>query len=132
MIREARKAALAGLAGFLLLEPNASAQMIDDPFWDDWARYAERIDTLSVASGDARNVNAVTHIINPWPLYARDRRIPANAQRMVGAIDRYQNPKRLGAKAPTLAPVILPGLMGAGGGGESGGAGMGGGYGGGQ
>ena len=76
-------------------------------------RYVERIDTLSVwRSGEARNVNAATQIIDPWPLYARDRRIPANGQRMVGAINRYQNPKLLGAKAPTLAPIITQTLQG--------------------
>jgi hypothetical protein len=47
---------------------------------------------------------------------------------MVGAIDRYQNAKRLGARAPTLAPIITPSLIGGGGedagsGGMSGGGG---------
>ena len=101
----------------------------DDPFWDEFGRYFQRIDTASVVSGDAREVNAVTQIIDPWPPYARNRRIPANGQRMVGAIDRYQNPKKLGAKAPTLAPIITQSLTGSTGGGDSGG---GGGYGGGQ
>jgi hypothetical protein len=45
---------------------------------------------------------------------------------MVGAIDRYQNPKKLGAKAPTLAPIITQSLTG-GTGEDSGSAGMGGG-----
>lgn len=102
----------------------------DDPFWDEIGRYFQRIDGASLVSGDARQVNAVTHIIDPWPRYARNKRIPANGQRMVGAIDRYQNPKLLGAKAPTLAPVIMQTLTGAPGG--EGGATPGAGYGGGQ
>jgi len=115
----------------LVLPSGANALPQDDPFWDEWGRYFQRIDTASVVSGDAREVNAVTQIIDPWPPYARNRRIPANGQRMVGAINRYQNPKLLGAKAPTLAPIISPSLTG-GTSGETGGGTGGGGYGGGQ
>jgi hypothetical protein len=110
----------------LVLPPVGYAGVQDDPFWDEWGRYFQRIDTNSVVSGDAREVNAVTQIIDPWPRYARDRRIPVNGQRMVGAIDRYQNPKKLGAKAPTLAPIITQSLT-SGTGEDSGSAGMGGG-----
>jgi hypothetical protein len=114
-----------------VLPSGANALPQDDPFWDEFGHYFQRIDTASVVSGDAREVNAVTQIIDPWPPYARDKRIPVNAQRMVGAINRYQNPKLLGAKAPTLAPIIMPSLTG-GTSGETGGGGMGGGYGGAQ
>ena len=101
-----------GSAALLIVMASGAAHAGDYPFLDGLMRYVERIDTLSVASGDARNVNAATQIIDPWPLYARDRRIPANGQRMVGAINRYQNPKLLGAKAPTLAPIITQTLQG--------------------
>ena len=113
-----------------VLPSGANALPQDDPFWDEIGRYFQRIDTNSVVSGDAREVNAVTQIIDPWPPYARDKRIPVNAQRMVGAINRYQNPKLLGAKAPTLAPIILATPSGGGGGEGGGGGGMGGGGGG--
>ena len=96
----------------LVVPPAGYAGVQDDPFWDEFGHYFQRIDTVSVVSGDAREVNAVTQIIDPWPPYARDRRIPANGQRMVGAIDRYQNPKKLGARAPTLAPIITQSLTG--------------------
>jgi hypothetical protein len=98
----------------------------DYPFLDELTGYAQRTDTLSVVSGDARNVNAAIQIINPWPVYARDRRIPANGQRMVGAMNRYQNPKLLGAQAPTLSPIITQSLQGSSGG-DQGSSGMGGG-----
>jgi hypothetical protein len=110
-----------------VLPLGANALPQDDPFWDEIGHYFQRIDTNSVVSGDAREVNAVTQIIDPWPPYARDRRIPANGQRMVGAIDRYQNPRKLGAKAPTLAPIILATPSGGGEGGGGGGMGGGGG-----
>ena len=111
----------------VLLPPPGYTGVQDDPFWDEFGHYFQRIDTASIVSGDARDANAATQIIDPWPLYARNRRIPANGQRMVGAIDRYQNPKLLGEKAPTLAPIITQSLTGQSGGGDTGG-----GYGGGQ
>lgn len=117
---------LTGLTVLITLTGCGAAPAGDYPFLDELTQYVQRIDTLSVVSGDARDVNAATQIINPWPLYARDRRIPANGQRMVGAINRYQNPKLLGAQAPTLAPVITQSLQG-GGGADQGSAGMGGG-----
>ena len=117
---------LTGLTAFIFLMAVGAARAgEDDPFWDELTRYAQRINTLSVVSGDARDVNAATQIIDPWPPYARDRRIPANGQRMVGAINRYQNPKLLGAQAPTLSPIITQTLQG-GGGGDQGSSGMGG------
>jgi hypothetical protein len=117
---------LTGLAALTITMAGGAARAGDYPFLDGLTRYVERIDTLSVASGDARDVNAAIQIIDPWPPYARDRRIPANGQRMVGAINRYQNPRLLGAQAPTLAPIITQTLQG-GGAGDQGSAGMGGG-----
>ena len=57
---------------------------------DPAALYFERKDTIVSGAGDARNVNAATHIIDPWPRYVGDRRIPANGQRMTGAVERYR------------------------------------------
>ena len=98
----------------------------DYPFLDELTRYAERIDTLSVTSGDAKDVNAAIQTIDPWPPNSRNRNIPANGQRMVGAVNRYQNPKLLGAQSPTLAPIITQSLSG-GGGADQGSVGIGGG-----
>ena len=127
---KARTTKLTGMLALVIAMGCGNAHAGDDPFWDEWSRYFQRIDPLSVTSGDAKNVNAVTHIIDPWPPYARDRRIPANGRRMVGAINRYQNPKLLGAQSPTLAPIIVQSLTGAGSTPDTGSAGMGGGGGG--
>ena len=54
------------------------------------AQYLERQDTIVSGAGDARNVNAATHIIDPWPPYVGNRRIPGNGQRMAGAVARYR------------------------------------------
>ena len=94
---------LIGLIPLITLWACGAARAGEDyPVWDQFTRYFERIDTATVVSGDAENTNAVTQIIDPWRRYARDRRIPVNGQRLVGAINRYQNPKLLGAKAPIL------------------------------
>ena len=67
----------------------ASSQAIA---WDQdfFGNYLERKDTITSGAGDARDVNAATHIIDPWPRYVGNRRIPANGERAVGAIERYR------------------------------------------
>jgi hypothetical protein len=57
---------------------------------DPAAQYFERKDTIVSGAGDARDVNAATHIIDPWPRYVGNRRIPANGERMTGAVERYR------------------------------------------
>ena len=57
---------------------------------DPAAQYFERKDTIVSGAGDARNVNAATHIIDPWPRYVGNRQIPANGERMTGAVERYR------------------------------------------
>jgi hypothetical protein len=113
----------------ILIACGAARAGDDHPSLDQLTRYLQRIDTASVVSGDAKDANAVTQIIDPWPRYARNRRIPGNGQRLVGAINRYQNPRLLGAQAPTLAPIIMQNLQGGGGGADQGSAGTGAGYG---
>jgi hypothetical protein len=57
---------------------------------DPAAQYFERKDTIVSGAGDARDVNAATHIIDPWPRYVGNRRIPANGDRMARAVKRYR------------------------------------------
>ena len=42
---------------------------------DEMDRYFQRSDTITMSAGDAKQVNAVTHTINPWPRNVGDRRI---------------------------------------------------------
>jgi hypothetical protein len=56
---------------------------------DEVDRYFQRSDTLTMSAGDAKQVNAVTHTINPWPRYVGDRRIASDARRPVSAVARY-------------------------------------------
>ena len=58
---------------------------------DEMDRYFQRSDTITLSAGDAKQANAVTHTINPWPSYVGDRRIVVGAARTGGAIARYRS-----------------------------------------
>ncbi|MBP2427632.1 hypothetical protein JOH48_001584 [Bradyrhizobium elkanii] len=57
---------------------------------DEMDRYFQRSDTITLSAGDAKQVNAVTHTIHPWPKYVGDRRIVAEAAKTRGAVVRYR------------------------------------------
>ena len=104
--------------------------------WDQnpFAMYFQRSDKVTLWEGDAKAVNAATHVIDPWPRYVGNRRIPGNGDRLSRAVERY----RLGSyrqPAPPISPYPAGGYGvgggGAGGGGGFGGGGFGGGLGGG-
>ena len=42
---------------------------------DEIERYAQRTDRITMSAGDAKEVNAVTHMNHPWPPGVGDRRI---------------------------------------------------------
>ena len=58
---------------------------------DEMDRYFQRSDTITLSAGDAKQANAVTHTINPWPSYVGDRRIVVEAAKTGGAIARYRS-----------------------------------------
>jgi len=96
--------------------------------WDQnpFAMYFQRSDKITLWEGDAKAVNTATHVIDPWPRYVGNRRIPGNGDRLSRAVERY----RLGSyrqPAPPLSPYFIGGYGGGGGGGYGGGAGGGGG-----
>ena len=55
---------------------------------DEMDRYFQRSDTITLSAGDAKQANAVTHTINPWPPGVGDRRIITDARRASVAIRR--------------------------------------------
>ena len=57
------------------------------------AQYVARSDTVTLGAGNAKDMNAATHVIDPWPRNVKDRRIKGNGERMVGAVQRYQRPQ---------------------------------------
>jgi hypothetical protein len=73
-------------------------------------QYVARSDTVTLGAGNAKDVNAATHVIDPWPRNVKDRRISGNGERMVGAVQRYQRPQT--GRAPGQGqgrPVGSPG-----------------------
>ena len=58
---------------------------------DEMDRYFQRSDSITLSAGDAKQANAVTHTINPWPRYVGDRRIVVGAAKMERAIPRYRS-----------------------------------------
>ena len=55
--------------------------------------YFDRRDTVTFAAGDAPESNKVTHIIDPWPRMAANRRLETDGTRMQRAIERYRTNK---------------------------------------
>jgi hypothetical protein len=62
------------------------------------------VDGVTASAGNAKAINSATHIIDPWPPYVANRRIPANGERMVGAMERYRDVKKIEETPATLEP----------------------------
>ena len=92
---------------------------------DPFAIYFQRSDTITLGAGNARDVNAVTHMIDPWPRYVGNRNIPVSGDRLSRAVERY----RTGSYRQPAPMIYSPygttiGITGTGGaGGGGGGAG---------
>jgi hypothetical protein len=98
------KTAAAIAVAMLMCSGNAKAW---DDFLHEWKEpYVQRVEGVTTSAGNAKSVNSAVHIIDPWPPYAGNRRIPANGARMVGAIERYKDVKKLPEMAPTVKPDI--------------------------
>ena len=106
---------------------------------DPFAMYFQRSDKITLGAGNAKAVNAATHIIDPWPRYVGNRRIPGNGDRLSRAVERYRQGSYR-QPAPPISPYAAggygvggggAGCYGAGGYGAGGGAAGGGGAGGG-
>jgi hypothetical protein len=57
---------------------------------DQLQRYAQRIDTVTLSAGDAKEVNARTHMVAAWPRGVGDRNIPMVGTRGVRAMECYR------------------------------------------
>src|SRR5947207_15571499 len=80
---------IARLLGSLLLAAalgGCSSGLYEHPA----AQYVHRSDTVTLSAGNAKDVNAATHVIDPWPRRVANRRIPGHGERMVGAVERYR------------------------------------------
>src|SRR5262245_4160725 len=61
---------------------------------DEFERYAQRTDRITLSAGDAKEVNTAAHMLTPWPPGVGDRRILADGPRMQRAIERYHREGR--------------------------------------
>ena len=69
---------------------------------DEVDRYFQRSDTITMTAGDAKQVNAVTHTIHPWPRNVGDRRLAYDARRVGGAVTRYGTLKQPTDQLPDI------------------------------
>ena len=70
---------------------------------DELERYVQRKDSVTLGAGDAKDVNAATHMDHPWPRGVGDRRIVVEGSRAVPAIERYRTPPRQGTATGAAA-----------------------------
>ena len=77
--------------------------------WDQnpFAMYFQRSDSITLGEGDAKAVNSATHVIDPWPPYVGNRRIPVNGDRLSRAVERYRQGSYR-QPAPPIAPYVGP------------------------
>jgi hypothetical protein len=61
---------------------------------DEMERYFQRSDSITLSAGDAKQANAVSHTIHPWPPGVGDRRIVSDARRVGAAVSRYSTTTR--------------------------------------
>jgi hypothetical protein len=67
--------------------------------------YLARRDTVSLGAGDAKEVNAVTHTIDPWSPNARNTEIHQEGDRAAVAIQRYQQNKSIPPVGPNTTTI---------------------------
>jgi hypothetical protein len=90
------------------------------PPWDDVVEQsAARKDTVTLSAGNAPRTNEAIHTIDPVPPNAFNTQIPADGQRMAGAVERYKDVSKL----PNAPRQIVPTYGGEGGAGSGGGGG---------
>ncbi len=78
-----------------------------------YSEYMDRKDTIDFSAGDAVHTNLVTHMVDPWPVHARNKNIELHGERAAAATERYR------CYANPLHPGLGTGETGGGGGGVS-------------
>jgi hypothetical protein len=103
--------------GVVVLTGCSGAPPFDDPF----APYAQRTQTITLSAGNAKEANAAIHVIDPWPRYVYDTRIPGDGHRMAEAVERYEDVAKLKQAPKPISSVFdqAIGVAGGGGGGSS-------------
>jgi hypothetical protein len=98
---------LAGFSALVFASAATAALAGDQTLEDFFGSYFHRSDTIALSTGDAKNVNAMSEMLDPWPPYVRNRRLPANGSRMTGAVQRYEDVRKIKEAAPTVSPEAI-------------------------
>jgi hypothetical protein len=69
------------------------------------SEYLQRSDTITLGAGNAKDVNAAIHVIDPWPRRVGNVRIRADGERMGGVVQRYK-------RGPAQRPATPGGAFG--------------------
>jgi hypothetical protein len=85
----------------------AEATADEAVLYEFFSPYGQRVEGVTRDAGNARDVNAATHVIDPWPRHVGNRRIPANGERMTGAVTRYRDVRRLPLTPAPIAPTPI-------------------------
>jgi hypothetical protein len=73
---------------------------------DPAAEYLRRTDTITASAGNAKDLNAATHTIDPWNRRVGNRRITADGDRMTRAVTRYKSGQGSGSQSQSGPQVI--------------------------
>jgi hypothetical protein len=83
------------------------AQTIDDPFSD----YLQRSDSIFVGAGNAKDVNAAIHTINPRPPYARNTHIHTTGRQAVDSVEQmYRVPDPFARQGAASGTTTVTGV----------------------
>jgi hypothetical protein len=92
MRKSVREILRCGVVAGAMLQSCGGGLACDGCFDEDWyAPYIQRTDAVTLSAGNAKNQNALSEMFDPWPPYVRNRRLPLNGQRAVGAMERYRD-----------------------------------------
>ena len=75
---------------------------------DQFTRYSQRIDMITPDGGNAKEVNAATHMYHPWPPGIYDRQIVVDSSRLQRALDRYRKSQRPNDTLPEITDSTQP------------------------
>jgi hypothetical protein len=97
--------AIAALSLPIALSGCGSTQAFDAPFAD----YQQRNIMVATTGGDSLAANTALQTATPWPRYANDTNIPADAARMAKAVQRYESGGASDSSAQTSSGAFTAG-----------------------
>ncbi len=107
-----KKLACLVLASLLAVPASAMAQEI---IWDGpLSEYGQRMDSVTLGAGNAKEANSAIHTVDPSPPAARNRNIPGSGERLSRTIRRYQDVTKVTEAARAIASetAVLGGSSG--------------------